>query len=68
MTKTDRVARYLQRHPQRFISAFVIERLAPLARTQEIARCRQRGMVIDHWKRKRGKVTERGYIYTPEAQ
>ena len=68
MTKTDRVVRHFQRHPQQFIGAFVIDRLAPLSRTQTITRCRQRGLTIDHMKRKRGRQTLRGYIYTPSSE
>lgn len=64
MTKTEKVARYFERHAGRFVSAFAIERLAPLAGRQEVSRCRQRGMKIEHVKQARGKKKAHGYIYT----
>ena len=68
MTKTDRVVRHFERHPITFVSSFVIDRLAPLSRTQTITRARRRLRgTIDHMTRKRGRQTLRGYVYTPEA-
>jgi hypothetical protein len=67
MTKTERVARHFTKHPREFVSAFVIDRLAPLSRTQTITRVRQRGLRVDHMTRKRGKQTIRGYVYWPKA-
>lgn len=63
MTKTDRIARLFRKNVGRFVSSFRVQALSPLGRTQEIARCRQRGLVIEFVRQ--GK--KHGYVCTKAA-
>jgi hypothetical protein len=61
-TRAGRLAALFLMREGEFVSAFTVQKVAPLSRTQEITRVRQQfGMNVEF--ERRGK--KRGYVYRP---